>query len=126
MKISYKYVDKWFTMIRLSDDSTRKTKVKHWQVVESDRDPNCFLYSWFVSESISNRKDRDNLSKIVEAEKTINKSEKNLSKKTKQTLDLSKMSKKDMLSKLKEMWLKVHPNTWEKKLREKLKANLKG
>lgn len=123
MKLQYRYVLEGHTSIHLEDGDENKTKVKHNQVVESWRNPQEFLSSWFEAVGI---KKNDVIwvysSQIAleKAQKDFDKSMENLDWETRVKFIVSNMKVSEVKKELKDLEIDFKKNTWEVKLKEKL------
>lgn len=126
MKLKYKYVWGWHTLVFLSDKDSFKTKIKNNQIVESDKEPKYFLSNWFICLDAKNWEDIDSLSKIVESNKKISKAKEELSKDVKDKIELGSLTIKQIKEKLSELNVKFHHNLWKNKLLNLLEDALKN
>ena len=129
MKLTYKYVWKWFTMVRLNEKSMMSTKVREGQTVESDREPKYFLESWFVAVDLENKADVEYAAEKLKAEKKLEELKtKKVSTNAKVALDVAAMSIEELREELTKREIKFNANcgrtTLAKKLSEAILAGL--
>lgn len=130
MKLTYKYVWEWFTMVRLDEKSMVSTKVKKWQTIESDREPKYFLEAGFVAVDLNGKADIEYATQRLEAEKKLESLKKNkkVSTNAKVALDVAAMSIEELREELTNRWVKFNANcskpTLERKLSEAMLAGL--
>lgn len=129
MKLTYKYVWKWYTVVRLDEKSMVSTKVREWQTVESDRAPKYFLEAWFVAVDLDTKEDVAYATERLEAEKKLESlKDKKVSKNAKVAMDVSTMSIEELREELTNRGIKFNANcskpTLERKLSEAMLAGL--
>lgn len=121
MKLTYKYIWKGFTMVRLDEKSDMVTKVKEWQTVESDRNPKYFLEAEFVAVDLESQADIEYAAQRLEAEKKLaSLNWDNVSKLAKVTVDVAAMELPELREELNKRGIKFNSNCGKATLAKKL------
>jgi len=120
MKIAYKYMGKWHTVVRLDNSYNKFMRVNEGQIIESDLEPSYFLQAWFIAVDLPKKADLEYAKAKMKADKILKDSKKKkVSKSAKVKVDVKTMKDEEIKAELDSRGVKYHRNLGRVKL-EKL------